>query len=402
MSKSFGSIFSIVLCMALASFVTQVHAADSGPDFYVSGFGTGALTSSNTSNAEFVQNSQASGTKSGEWRTGVDSVFGLQSIVVFNDWLSVTGQGLVRKVVTDEYGATLAWGFVKLKATDELAFRIGRMGVPVYMITDYRFIGYSNTMIRPPTEEYSQVNFDYLDGVDATYKHDFNDTTITAQFGVGTSTAGLVGGGEGKFTNLTALNVVVENGPFTVRFGRIDTKATAVNFPAFNNFAALLASVGYPNQGQEFVVDHTKASFTSLGLGIAWNNLIVQSEYAVRRSDSLSIQDTTSWYLMGGYKIGQFTPYAVHSTIKQDANQTVAGLPTTGPVAALTAVADAIANSPLQTTNSVGLRWDFRKSMDLKVQIDRVSPVGNGFFANATSPLTGPVNVYAVGIDFVF
>ncbi|MES2296196.1 MAG: hypothetical protein V4582_04100 [Pseudomonadota bacterium] len=379
------------------------QAGDDGPDFYVSGFGSAILTSSNTDQGEFVQNSQAAGAKSGTWRSGIDSNFGMQSTAVFNDTLSVTGQGVVRKLATDNYRAILEWAFLKWKASDELAFRVGRMGIPVYMISDYRFIGYSNTMLRPPVEMYAQVNIGGLDGVDATYKHSFDDTTLTAQFGVGTHTAPIVGGPRGRFTSMTALNLVLENGPITARFGRIDTEATAEDFPAFAAFADTLAGAGYPEQGKLFLVDHAKASFTSLGVNVAWKNVIAQSEYAVRRSATLSIPATTSWYVMAGYRFGKFTPYFVHSTVDQDKNRQVPGLPTTGPLAPLTAVANLIADAPLQTTNSLGLRWNFKDSMDFKVQLDRASPrEGAGLFANAKPGFTGPVNVYAFGIDFVF
>jgi hypothetical protein len=403
MRKSFSSTVSIFICMASAVLAGQARAGDGDPEFYFSGFGTGVLASTSTDKAEFMQVSQAAGAKSGTWRTGVDSNFGVQSTVVFNDWLSATGQGLVRKYVTDQYGATLAWAFVRMKATDELAFRVGRMGIPAYMISDYRFIGYSNTMIRPPVEMYSQLNIESIDGIDATYKHSFGDTTFTGQFGAGVNTTPLVGGGFGRFTSLTAVNFVVENGPITARIGRISADATAQDLPAFAAFAATLASAGFPNQGKQFLVDHAKSSFTSAGVNIAWKDFISQSEYAIVRSESLAIPASSSWYVMAGYRFGKFVPYVVHATIGQDKNRQVPGLPTSGPLAPLTAVANAVADVGLQTTNSLGLRWNLRDSMDFKVQVDHTTPRdGAGLFKNVKPGFAGSVNVYAFGIDFVF
>ena len=45
--------------------------------------------------------------------------------------------------------------------------RVGRVGLPVFMISDYRNVGYANTMLRPPAEMYSQVPINSIDGVDA-------------------------------------------------------------------------------------------------------------------------------------------------------------------------------------------------------------------------------------------
>ena len=106
---------------------------------------------------------------------------------------------------------------------------------------------------------------------------------------------------------------------------------------------------------------------------------------------------------MLGYRYGKITPYYYYGNIKQDVPRTYDGLPTTGPLAGLTAAVNGVAKAALQSTNAVGVRWDFHKSAALKVQVDHVMPKdGNGAFINAKPGFKGPVNVYAVGIDFVF
>ncbi|MFZ4528643.1 MAG: hypothetical protein ACOYNW_09095, partial [Undibacterium curvum] len=83
---------------------------------------------------------------------------------------------------------------------------------------------------------------------------------------------------------------------------------------------------------------------------------------------------------------------------------TMAGLPTTGPLAGLTAGANNFASlTAVQSSNSIGLRWDFHKAAALKVQYDRLTPKdGAGTFVNPKPGFKGPVNVIAAGIDFVF
>jgi hypothetical protein len=136
---------------------------------------------------------------------------------------------------------------------------------------------------------------------------------------------------------------------------------------------------------------------------IDYKNFLVQAEYAVRKTESRIIMDTTSYYAMFGYRMGKVTPYYYYGNIKQDTERTYAGLPTTGPLAALTAGVNGVVKSALQSTNAVGVRWDFHKSAALKAQVDHVSPRdGAGAFINPKPGFKGPVNVYAVGIDFVF
>ena len=66
----------------------------------------------------------------------------------------------------------------------------------------------------------------------------------------------------------------------------------------------------------------------------------------------------------------------------------------------------AVLSSADQHTSSVGVRWNFRKNMDVKFQFDRtsVSSSGDGsLFANETTSLLGRnVNIYSLATDFVF
>lgn len=376
--------------------------ADDSSNVSISGFGTAALTRTNTSDAEFARPNQAAGVTT-DAKTGVDSNFGIQVTAKATDWLSFTGQGLVRKNVTDNFGAELTWAFAKAKVNDQLSVRVGRMGLPVYMISDYRNVGYANTMLRPPVEMYTQVLLESIDGVDATYQTAVGETNISSQLAYGV-TENESPGYKAKFKKLSSFNVTLENGPFTVRFGRVDTNVSVDNSVNLNTLVSGLNKYGYTSAANAIAVQDTKASFTSLGLGVDWKNVVVQAEYGKRKSGSLAVADTTSWYTMFGYRTGSFLPYFVHASAKQDSARTVAGTPTSGPLLAYTAGANALASaSPIQTSNSIGVRWDFHKSAALKVQFDRMSPDnGNGVFINAKPGFKGPVNVFAAAVDFVF
>lgn len=392
---------SRLLLALLSAFAATCQAAD-GPTMTISGFGTAALTSTDTDDAEYIRPNQARGVGNSP-RTGVDSNFGFQATAKFSDSLSATAQGLVRKNANDYYGAEMALAFLKYKVNDDFTLRAGRIGTPIYMISDFRNVGYANTMIRPPSEVYRQVTNNSFDGADVVYQHSFGDTTLTAQFGFGNAKSKSPGGVSIEFKPVTALHVLVENGPVTVRFGRADAKFDVVNNTGLNGLLATLRGVGLNQVAEDFKVVDVDGSFTSLGTMIDYKNFLVQAEYAVRKTDSRVVMDTTSYYAMFGYRMGKFTPYYYYGNIKQDSPRDYAGLPTTGPLAGLTAAVNSVAKAALQSTNAVGVRWDFHKSAALKVQIDHVSPKdGAGAFINAKPGFKGPVNVYAVGIDFVY
>ncbi|HEX8404451.1 MAG TPA: hypothetical protein VF670_07530, partial [Duganella sp.] len=56
-----------------------------------------------------------------------------------------------------------------------------------------------------------------------------------------------------------------------------------------------------------------------------------------------------------------------------------------------------------QSTTSIGVRWDFYRSLALKAQIDRVKPTtGSGLLLAPATGFNKDVTVGAVAIDFVF
>jgi len=414
-------ILATLLALPLAVNLAHAQESGEGPSIKVSGFGTGALTISNTDDAEFGRANQARGVRK-DARTGVDSNLGLQADVAINNWLSLTGQGLVRKDAEDDYGAEATLAFAKAKVNDALSIRVGRMGVPVFMISEYRNVGYANNFVRPPQEMYSQVPFNNIDGIDAVWQHAFGDTSFTAQLAAGRSKAPVAVNLNVEMKSLVALNLVAEHGPFTVRFGRADGKLTVTGSASLDGLLGSLRSAGAGYRlpalntlAGDLVADSKKASFTSVGLGLDWHNFIGQSEYAKRKTDSY-INSTTSWYVMGGYRIGKFLPYYTHGQLAVDsvvANTVPAACPAGYPAActptlrALSAGVATLRSSGLgqgeQSTDSIGVRWDLYSSAALKFQVDRITPKnGKGLFLNANPGFSHAVTVGTVAVDFVF
>jgi hypothetical protein len=411
----------ILAVLALPLALSSAFAQEAqGPTVKISGFGTGALTWTNTDQAEFARPNQATGVRK-DPRTGVDSNLGLQADVGVNSWLSFTAQGLVRKDAEDDFGAELAWAFAKAKVNDQFSVRVGRIGLPAFMISDYRNVGYANTFLRPPVEMYSQVPFNNLDGIDGTYQQSFGDTTVTGQLAYGRTEAPLSGGLKAKGKDLIAFNLVAEHGPFTARFGRVDAKISingsaslATLLGGLRTFGTALRAPQLTTMADQLEANEKKASFTSLGLGMDWNNILVQTEFAKRKTDTY-VNDTTSWYVMGGYRIGKVLPYVIQGKVKIDgfpANVVPATCPVASPtvcgqLAALRAGANRLPYSGIgqgeQSTTSIGVRWDFYRSLALKAQIDRVKPaIGSGLLLAPAANFNKDVTVGAVAIDFVF
>lgn len=400
----FKSFMASAILGAFALTSPTYALAQDGLPITVSGFGTGALTRTDTDQAEFTRLNQVSGAGK-DWRNGVDSNLGLQVTGKLNDTISFTAQGLVRKYgVSDRYQAELAWAFAKFKLNDDFSLRVGRIGLPVYMISDVRNVGYANTMLRPPTEMYRQVTFDSADGGDITYQHTFGENTVTAQLAAGNAKVRSSDGYQVDFSPTMAVQLLLERGPFTYRLGHTRTEFTVNENSRLDTLETGLRSLRLTSVLNEIPRHDVKGTFNSAGISMDYNNIIGLGEFAKRKTDSRLVPDTTSWYVMMGYRVGKFVPYFVHSDVKQNSIRSFASLPTTGPLAALSAGANGVIKAGLQTTNGVGVRWDFYKSAAFKVQVDRINTRdGNGYFTNAKPGFAGStVNVYAAAIDFVF
>ena len=388
------------MALAILGAFTATAAAEDGLPVTISGFGTAAVTRTNTDLAEFSRSNQAAGAGK-DFRTGVDSDFGLQATAKYSDNLSFTAQGLVlKRGQHDAYTGNLTWAFAKYKINDDFSVRLGRIALPIYMISDVRNVGYANTMLRPPTEVYAQVPLDSSDGGDILYQHSFGDSTLNAQLAAGTVKNKVPGATANVGT--VAAQVTLENGPFTYRLARAQSNVSVHSVP-LDQLVGAVNAAGLGVSDQLHLIDF-KATFTAAGLVMDYKNILAQAEYAKRRSDTRLLPDTTSWYVMLGYRVGKFVPYYVHGDVKQDSIRAFSSLPQTGPLAGLVAGINGAIKAGEQSTNAIGVRWDFYKSAALKVQIDRVSPRnGNGTLINVKPGYNGnDVTVFAAAIDFVF
>lgn len=414
-------LITAALTLPLALSAAYAQDTQTFPPVTVSGFGTLAVTQTNNDAVQFVRPNQSAGAGKTA-RTGVDSNLGVQANSTFNSTFSATVQGLVRKDGEDDFGAELAWAFVKAKVNDHLSLRAGRMGLPVFLISDYRNVGYANTMLRPPAEVYAQVPLNSFDGIDATWQQSFGETSVSAQLGIG-RTRNIIATAAGNIvhvdgSSLTALNLVAERGPLTLRFGRADGKLDLQDSTSLNGLLSGLRATGAGYKlatlaplADALSLNKKKASFTSVGLTLDWNALVLQSEYAMRKTDSY-VNNTNSWYTMAGYRVGKFLPFYNHAEVKavgRVANTVPATCPVGYPVACtptlrvLSAGVETLSAPANQSTDTIGVRWDFAPSMALKAQIDRVRPKdGIGLLIKAQPGFTGPVTVGAVALDFVF
>jgi hypothetical protein len=412
-----------IALLAVVSCGGMARADDAVPvpsKFSFSGFGTLGVVHSSEDQADFNSSTfKPNGAGySHAWSVGVDSLMAAQVSAHPLAKLSAVVQVVSEQRYDDTYWPHVEWAYVKYQFTPDFSVRLGRTVLPIFVVTDSRKIAYANPWVRPPGEVYSLVPVTSNDGVDVSYRLRIRSTTNTVQVTAGRSNSRFPSDGDSGFTTAQARRVVtfvdtLERGFLTVRLNYGQTRLTIPEFrPLFDGFRQF---------GPEGVAiadkyDVNKRPVTFLGAGVTYDpgKWFVMGEWG-RVSIHSVLDETAGWYTSGGYRLPKaFTTYVVYAQVKAEGNRSDPGLTASalppalaGLATGLNAALDSLlSRKTVQSTVSVGARWDFRKDVALKLQLDHSSH-GSGSSGLLTNPQPGfkaggNVNVFSASIDFVF
>lgn len=420
---------SVIALSILVVLPAAGRAEEDSSMFSFKGFGTLGVVHSSEEEADYRGNVfQPNGAgRTRDWDFGVDSKLGGQVSAQFTDKLSGIVQLVAQHQFDNSWRPLLEWANLKYQITDELSVRGGRIVLPSQLVSDSRFVGYAQPWIRPPQEVYFVSSITNSDGADITYQSTIGDATNTAQAFAGTSDAKL-SSGRVQAQPAWGLNDTVEINSWTLRAAFISLNID-LEIDSFDPLLGGLDQVGDAADALGFPVAGAQAhaladDYDTSDLDIriytiganydpgAW---FAMAEYVHFDGDGFLL-DSDAGYITAGVRIDKFTPYVTYAQLKTDEASTPV-IDTTGMPAVLAGGADALAGGLSQSlagfTNSqksysVGVRWDFSRSADLKIQYDRLTleDGSSGRLGNASpdfAPQDGDhVDVFSAGIDFVF
>nr|WP_315398748.1 hypothetical protein [uncultured Duganella sp.] len=367
----FGAARLKTLPLALLLAAGAAHAQDAGGMFAFSGFGTVGATHASTNDGDFVstlyQPSGAGASRS--WDLGATTKAGAQVNAKFTDQLSAVVQVVAMPRTNNTYNPRFEWANLQYAFTPDFKVRVGRTALSSFMVSDTRLVGYANTWVRPPVEMYSAIPMTNMDGVDATYKARFGGVNSTLNVSTGRTDIETIAGdgrkvGGTEIRRARGINNTFEFGAWSVRLGYLRSRVAIQLAPGLH--------LQVPQKA------YTIGAVYDPG---AW---FVQGEVANTKLPGFA-PTTKVGYVTGGYRVGNFTPYAMYAKSSPDNTPAIIAYD--------------------QSTTSLGLRWDAMKNTAVKVQVDRVNlPTGStGFFTNVRPALAGSnVNLVTVAVDFVF
>lgn len=405
------------LMIAVSTAVTARADSFEKPRFSISGFGTVGTAHSSEKNADFTSSifkpNGAGYTR--DWSFDVDSRLGVQMDVKLTPQLSAVLQVITEQRYDNSYKPTVEWANVKYQATPDFSVRVGRIALSGLMVSDYRKVGYALPWVRPPGDLYGLSQLTNSDGIDINYRLRSGELTNTLQSYYGRKDIRTTynRGSISEARNFFGVTNTLDYGVASVRFGydqgRLSLAAISPFFDAFRLFGPRGVEIA-----ERYDLKDKLYQVAAVGASYDPGNWFAMGEYAIQKSDSW-LGDRTGWYVSGGYRFNQFTPYLIYSQVKPDSPSSDPGLSRQGlPPAAAMAAAQlnaglngllrALTND--QKTIAIGARWDIAKNAALKVQYDHINiaPGSLGSLLNHQPGFVrgGNVHVLSVVVDFVF
>lgn len=408
----------LVALVAMLGIASAARAQDSAaPTYSFSGFGTLGLVHSSENQADYTNSPWYKPSGAGysrTWSPDVDSRIGLQLDAKLTPQLSAVVQVISQQRYDNTYLPTLEWANVKYAITPDASIRLGRIVMSTFLYSDYRNVGYAVPWVRPPLSVYNLMPVNYNDGIDASYRSQFGGATNTVQ--------GFYGGGNQKSppdgasnpdTDSWGIFNTFESGPTTLRLAY--QKSTLSLNDRINSFFNQFRQFGPAGIALADKYDANKKPTVFWGVSASYDPgpWFVAGEWGQNDLPPSFMGKQIAWYVSGGYRLGNFTPYAIYANSRTLSNTSDPGLDLAsvapslrGYAAGLNAGLNGFLRPTTGTTVSLGGRWDFKKNMALKLQYDHMEldPNSTGLLINLQPGYQpgGQVNLISAVIDFVF
>lgn len=407
MIKNISKKLTHIALLATALYAANASASDfEAPMFSFSGFGTLGVVHSNEDQADFTSSilKPNGAGYSRAWSADVDSLIGGQVTANFTPKLSAVLQVIAEQNYDNSYQPHVEWANIKYQFTPDFSVRAGRTVLSSLLFSDTRKVAYTYPWVRPPQEVYRLAPITASDGVDAIYQLHIGDMTNILQAHYGKSDNHLPNdAGDIKSRQSWSLAYTGEYHAVTVHinYGQSHTTLDGLKpiFDGFRQFGPEGIALA-----DKYDIDNKTISVTTIGARYDPGQWFVMGEATQLVTHSV-LGKSTGWYLSGGYRLGEFTPYLTYGEATAD-NLSDPGLAAPAAAGLNTALNSILSTKPVQNTLSIGGRWDFMSNTALKLQYDHtdIGVGSSGVLSNVQPGFQsgGTVNVFSATIDFVF
>jgi len=394
--------------VVLVATIIQTTSVQAESRFNFSGFGTLGYAATDKKDVSYFTQEAGEGIDA-DGGIKLDTRLGVQLDTVVDDTTSATVQVLSRQSYDGEFDPRIEWAFLRSQVSDSLVFRVGRLGVPFFMISDFREVGYANTTLRPPEDTYKLAPLGSYDGIDLTGYYELGETEVTAQAFVGYRDQEGRDGAAISLRDATGGNIAFERGPARLRLSYIQTRlgvsapdGTGGPIEDILNQATVLAPE-LSIAAEEFNGHRKKTTFFGVGIELDFDPWNFTAEYTQRRLNKSFLASYDAWYVTAAYRWGNFTPYITLSQLTQTSRSELkfASMPLLDPLEEFIRFTYYLED---QSSVIAGLRWDFWDGAALKFQAENISrkEIGASFGQPNDLPRGTDVKLYSLTVDFTF
>ncbi len=391
------------LAAIIAAHTASVCAAND--TLTVSGFGTLGAVVTRSDDLQFRRvGVEAPSTKSVDFAP--DSVMGVQTNFRLGDSAEAVLQVVSRESPKNNYLPRASLAFLSYSPSPESTLRMGRLRLPIFMLSDSIDINYAHPWVRPPVEVYGLSPFSDLDGIDFFFRRRIKDVDVELHPYLGRSRIDIIQTGHSSLSHLRGLNIGLSSGALTLHAGYARARLDMRWGDPFTS--SLLDALHATPSGERIIAEmqgsDAATSFTSAGFQWDGERWLLIGEYAARRAAAFA-NSANGWHLTVGRHIGPFTPYLKFARTLQTSpiisDQFTAGQPALQRFNA--------SRNGAQRSFGAGLRWDLRRDAAFKMEFARTRTENDSwgaFFPSRDGATTRvgdrTINTLSVSIDVVF
>lgn len=327
----------------------------------------------------------------------------------FNSKISDKAEAVVQVLgrASDDFNVDVQWAYVGYDLTPDLTARAGRFVLPFYLHSQYTQVGYAYPWIQLPSEQYSVIPLDTMEGIDLTWQTRTGNISHSINvFWGGMQVDDTTNGTTFEVQNQHGINIRSEWGNWSGWYSFSNSEVTLD-----------LSNVGVavpPGPFTTLGMDKHYAYFT--GLGLQYDN---GSLFAMAERGRLDLSTPFDWfptldsgYVTVGYRYGKWTPHLTWATIDHsdtsEVDATGIPIPPSGIDASL-ALFSSYADR--QKSWTLGTRYDLTPGIALKAEATHMYDFGDddwrsqGLFSGAPgsgTPDQGEPWVYRLAVESVF
>lgn len=266
----------------------------------IKGFGTFGFSGTDTDELGFLRSATQTQNVRNSWGITTDSRIGLQVDVDIKHSLHAAVQWVARDHAGDFLEQNLDRAFLRWNINDTTNIRIGRLGADLFLLSDYRNIGYAYPWMRPPHEFYSNLALYHFDGFDFNHKIYFNDDLLSIKLFAGYAFNQI----PSTFPEPVDLETPIAGGSLKFESGSRTTRAgyaflqivtDVPNQQLVNTLNSPGVNFGIPSINQiipYLSIKNTNAHYYSLGTAYDDGSWIVQAEVSYLDLETTFFPDT--------------------------------------------------------------------------------------------------------------